>query len=320
MYLLLLLQTAWAGYGEITDGYPNWAERSLHRWTNAVRVDPKAFEEEYPCSFSSFSETEQSSQSLLYYDYNLNDAARFHTQDMLDNDFFSHTSFDGTSFFDRVARFYGESGYVGENIAMGYGDVYAAIMYGWMCSDGHRSNIMLPDYNELGTGVLGVHYTQDFAAGVVETSSPIAMGLHDPELPASTVSFMADWGARAPDRIEVVLDGKPIPMDLLYGKPKLGVYQVSHPGLETGCHTYWFRWAIGERSGTYPEEGSYMFGVPCDGEVWTEEQPLVGGDTGDSGWVDGDLGFKGCLCSSTGSDGGAWWVLLALPAGLIRRR
>lgn len=316
----LLLQTAWAGYGVINDGYPNWGERSLHRWTNAVRVDPLAFEDEYPCSISSFSESERTAQSLLYYDYNLNDAGRFHTQDMVDNGFFSHSSSDGTSFFERVSRFYGESGYVGENIASGYGDTYAAVMYGWMCSSGHRENIMRPDFDELGTGVIGTMYTQDFADGVIDTKSPIAMGLHDPELPGATVGFMADWEDRKADTLEVVLDGRPIPLTLAYGTERLGMFQVSDQEVGLGCHSYWFRWTIDDRSGSYPEVGSYLFGGDCGGEAWTIERVYSDGDTGDSGWGDGEIHFKGCACSTQPEPTGAGWLLLSLLIPISRRR
>ena len=34
-------------------------------------------------------------------------------------------------------------------------DEFDAVFGGWMCSDGHRANIMLPDWVELGTGVVG---------------------------------------------------------------------------------------------------------------------------------------------------------------------
>jgi MYXO-CTERM domain-containing protein len=317
---LLLLQNAWAGYGVIGSGYPNWGERSLHRWTNAVRVEPAAFQDVYPCDFSGFSETEQSPQALLFYDFNLNDASRFHTTDMVDNGFFSHSSSDGTSFFERVSRYYGESGYVGENIASGYGDTYAAVFYGWMCSDGHRENIMRPDYDELGTGVIGAMYTQDFADGVVETTSPIAMGLHDPESPAGSVSFMADWDDMAADQLEVVLDGRPIPMDLRYGTARLGVFVVPELAVAPGCHSYWFRWTTAARSGSYPELGSYLFGMDCGGDTWTIDRPLGDGDTGDTGWEKAELSLKGCACSTAADPGRLGWLLLAVLVPIIRRR
>ena len=54
----------------------------------------------------------------LYYDVNLNNAGRYHSRDMRSNGQLSHQS-SRTSFGERVARFASESGYVGENIAVG---------------------------------------------------------------------------------------------------------------------------------------------------------------------------------------------------------
>jgi hypothetical protein len=44
MILLFASLAAMAGYGDVdAEGYPSWAERDLHLWTNASRVDPEAF-------------------------------------------------------------------------------------------------------------------------------------------------------------------------------------------------------------------------------------------------------------------------------------
>ena len=60
--LLLALPTALAGYGDVDDeGYPNY-ERAVHFWTNAVRVDPEAFDAEYQasgCSYDGFESSEK---------------------------------------------------------------------------------------------------------------------------------------------------------------------------------------------------------------------------------------------------------------------
>ena len=85
------------------------------------RVAPRAFDGEYVkagCAFDRFEGSEKSPKLPLYWNYDLNDAARYHSKDMLDNNHFSHDSYDGTSFQVRVARFYAPS-YVGENITLG---------------------------------------------------------------------------------------------------------------------------------------------------------------------------------------------------------
>jgi hypothetical protein len=118
----------------------------------------------------------------LSYSEELTVAARRHSQDMGDQNYFSHTSLDGREFYERIA----DAGYdyrsCGENIAAGYASP-AAVVEGWMNSDGHRANILDPDYCDIGVGYAAVggsqyyHYwTQDFGrrAGVTECPEPVA--------------------------------------------------------------------------------------------------------------------------------------------------
>lgn len=80
-------------------------------------------------------------------------AARGHSQDMANNDFFSHTGSNGSSPGDRVdAQGYNWSTW-GENIAAGYSSP-AAVMNGWMNSSGHRQNILNCNYTEIGVGYI----------------------------------------------------------------------------------------------------------------------------------------------------------------------
>ena len=78
-------------------------------------------------------------------------AARNHSYDMAERDFFAHTNPDGYDPFDRID----ETGYLwvgaGENIAAG-SPTPADVISGWMGSDGHCANIMRPGYTELGVG------------------------------------------------------------------------------------------------------------------------------------------------------------------------
>lgn len=67
---------------------------------------------------------------------------------------FSHTRPDGTRCFTALQ----EQGidwqgkyYVGENIAAGY-RTPAQVVDGWMHSEGHRRNIMSPNFKKLGVG------------------------------------------------------------------------------------------------------------------------------------------------------------------------
>ena len=96
--LLLIPTLALAGYGDAVDGYPSWMERDIILWTNAARVDPEAFEEAYNvggCSTSDFSADELTPKAPVQWNLSLNQAARSHSTDMYDNNFFDHTGSTG---------------------------------------------------------------------------------------------------------------------------------------------------------------------------------------------------------------------------------
>ncbi|MBL8616154.1 MAG: CAP domain-containing protein [Deltaproteobacteria bacterium] len=334
---------AWAGYGDVgDDGLPSAAERELHLWTNAARVDPAAFKADYQaggCSFDGdFSADEQTPKLPVYWDHGLNDAARFHSDDMESTGNFAHESSDGTSFGDRLSRFY-DSGWIGENIAYGYGDNYSVVFTGWMCStSGHRANIMSGDWNELGTGVVGTYYTQDFGAGTVDSTGAVAMGAHSPLDATATATFRADWqDAAAPALLEVVVDGVGTALSLEYGEDTAGIFAAELTPEASDCHAYWFRWETESgATGAFPETGSYVFGPGCPEENgWRAEQ--AGADDGGEGKGEGgeqtvddfdalgaDLDDGGAPklvgCATSGAPA---WALPASLAGLLaltRRR
>lgn len=85
-------------------------------------------------------------------------AATAYAQEMAARNFFAHNSPEGTTPVERARRAgypaYGWGGlYVGENLARGFSTAEGA-MQGWMASDGHRKNILLPEYRETGVGVV----------------------------------------------------------------------------------------------------------------------------------------------------------------------
>jgi uncharacterized protein YkwD len=96
-------------------------------------------------------------------------AARKHSKQMVESDFFDHTTPWGEGPGDRI----GGAGYDGftwgENIAAG-NSTAAATMDQWMNSDGHCGNIMNPDFEDIGVGYYpgggyGHYWTQAFGAG-----------------------------------------------------------------------------------------------------------------------------------------------------------
>ena len=82
---------------------------------------------------------------------NLRCAARVHSKDMADRNFFDHTNPSGESPWDRMAQAGYSYSTAGENIAGGNATA-SATMDQWMNSDGHCANIMNPDFTEIGVG------------------------------------------------------------------------------------------------------------------------------------------------------------------------
>jgi uncharacterized protein YkwD len=76
--------------------------------------------------------------------------AEGHSEDMAERGYFSHTTPDGRSPWDR-AEAAGVENMGGENIARGQTDA-EAVMESWMHSEGHRANILNCDFTTLGVG------------------------------------------------------------------------------------------------------------------------------------------------------------------------
>ncbi|MEI8412638.1 MULTISPECIES: CAP domain-containing protein [unclassified Kribbella] len=81
----------------------------------------------------------------------LTEAAEAHAADMVDRHYFAHDSLDGRSPFDRMKAAGYTGGAMAENIAVGYQSP-AAVVEGWMNSDGHRKNILNCTYKVIGIG------------------------------------------------------------------------------------------------------------------------------------------------------------------------
>ena len=115
----------------------------------------------------------------------LDAAATQHTREMVRLDYFAHDSADGTSFDDRIERYYPFSARfhtwsVGENLVFEAPDLDAAqAMRLWMASPPHRRNILDPDWREV--GIAAVHVT----------GAPSVFGGQDATL------ITTDFGARS---------------------------------------------------------------------------------------------------------------------------
>ncbi|WP_096189251.1 CAP domain-containing protein [Evansella halocellulosilytica] len=87
--------------------------------------------------------------------------AYLHSEDMEQNEYFSHTSPEAGELNDRLEA---EDIYyqlAAENIAAKYVDGIAAVE-GWLNSEGHRVNLLNDEFTHLGVGVYRDYYTQNF--------------------------------------------------------------------------------------------------------------------------------------------------------------
>jgi len=96
-------------------------------------------------------------------DWELSRVARFKSQDMKDNNYFSHTSPVYGSPFDMMKSFGISYKSAAENIARGQ-STPQVVVNAWMNSSGHRANILNPSYTKIGVGYVakGNYWTQMF--------------------------------------------------------------------------------------------------------------------------------------------------------------
>ena len=110
----------------------------------------------------------------------LNAAAAKHAEDMWKRKYFAHTTPDGVTYVQRIRN----TNYltaakdqcrcvrylnctcspvfaVGENIAQGQFTV-SQVMSDWMNSPAHRKNILSPEFDEIGIGLFGTNWVQNF--------------------------------------------------------------------------------------------------------------------------------------------------------------
>ena len=108
---------------------------------------------------------ERTSRGLkpLTQNWELSRVARYKSQDMKDNRYFSHNSPTYGSPGKMIRDFGISYRSYGENIAKGY-STPQAVVDGWMNSSGHRQNILNPSFTQIGVGYVasGNYWTQMF--------------------------------------------------------------------------------------------------------------------------------------------------------------
>lgn len=116
----------------------------------------------------------------------LEGAAVFQSRSMLVDGFFDHASADGSSFGDRLRRYYPARGFAswttGENLLMSSGTIGpAAAVRAWLASPEHRANLLGADWREI---------------GICALSSPAAPGVYA-SAGGPVVVITLDFGARS---------------------------------------------------------------------------------------------------------------------------
>lgn len=99
----------------------------------------------------------------LQENWELSRVARYKSQDMADNHYFSHTSPTYGSPFQMMKAFGLSYRFAGENIAYGQ-RTPQEVVEAWMNSSGHRANILHASYTQIGVGYVasGRYWTQMF--------------------------------------------------------------------------------------------------------------------------------------------------------------
>ncbi len=105
----------------------------------------------------------QNGLSELKEDWELSRVARYKSQDMKDNNYFSHTSPTYGSPFTMMKSFGLTYKTAAENIAKGQSSPQA-VVNAWMNSSGHRANILNSSFTKIGVGYVksGNYWTQMF--------------------------------------------------------------------------------------------------------------------------------------------------------------
>jgi uncharacterized protein YkwD len=100
----------------------------------------------------------------LRLDLTLRSAARSHSADMLQRNYFAHGAFAS-----RMAVFHVEGRQAGENLAWGTGQYSqaGAIIAEWLASPEHRANLLSPVYSRIGIGLVRGSFQGTAAATVV---------------------------------------------------------------------------------------------------------------------------------------------------------
>ena len=260
-------------------GYPGWQERTLLVLTNAVRMDPQGWRDNYyPYSISLpdgsgiLMPATYSAVIPLTYHNGLNQGARYHSEDMRDNCGLQHDSCDGTLWSTRIWSYYPSANGIGENAAYGFTspldtlNQFLCDRVGNACAadgtpeSGHRVNIMRSEWKEAGMGFATTYWwTQDFAyaSGAPAEVPALVAGSH--VMTGTTLTYFANYHAPGDTAqgVDLMLGGSPVAMSLDLGTADNGTWSVT-AAVASSCQSYYFT-AV-DSAGLvwrYPGEGEF---------------------------------------------------------------
>lgn len=149
-----------SGGGDYACSETEASSESVERCINAIRMNPSKYAKDFPCSVPAYTPRQPLSVSPQ-----LTSAAYVHAQDMARYNAVTHTGSDGSSMGTRI---WDRAGFVGspiaENVAGGQQSA-KEVVFAWMCSEGHRKNIMSCDHDAMGTGLTengSIYWAQTF--------------------------------------------------------------------------------------------------------------------------------------------------------------
>jgi hypothetical protein len=298
--------------GESVNGFPNWAERVEHQWINRARVEPQL--EMTACGANCVEKACYSAMPPLSWNLALNRAARFHSDELVQQSAFQHDS--PCTLVSNISSLYPDScnghascacvggtkacaptctspgarvqlfgGSYGGEIIASPSDPDRAF-YLWLFEPGDTSSCMFTFKNGhrwlilKSTGAVGMGVTQistgDFGGGSAPAKIP--SGSHYPRQAASVEAWANWYDTAGPSVANINVDGVCTAMTLRRGSPTNGAWSATVTGAGSGCHRYYFSFSdAGGATVTYPTSGSLAIGSGAGCPDWDSARPAACG-------------------------------------------
>ncbi|MBN1808789.1 MAG: chitobiase/beta-hexosaminidase C-terminal domain-containing protein [Planctomycetes bacterium] len=284
-----IVDATWLGAPDT--GRPCWEERMVLVFTNMVRMAPIEYRDSrYYFKNPGWNQDVLETHPVvppLYHHLDLNDAARYHAEDMRDQDYFAHDSIDGTLWSDRIMSFFSDDAYIGENIAAGY-TLPWLVVSGWICDGeaddgtpqaGHRTNIMRSGFKVMGAGyAFGgsyMHYwVQDFGGHPSPPNYPVVAAGHD-YVQSGNVTFLLNYydPSGAPQSVKLTLDGVEYDLTLDIGAAHAGTYTIDLPRDDPSNGRPYYFSAVDSGGGVWRYPGPGVFMTYGEGSCLTDYVP-----------------------------------------------